>query len=103
MSEERKEEEEVVYSDPHYQAEKLAKVERKHKLRMLELMKANLNIKLAKMNPEDENFEAEFADVLSDLQDVEVHMAQFKRNKRRSKFYKWIPSIGLNRRQRRSK
>ena len=85
------------------------KKEKKSKLAMLDLMKADTNMRLLKLYPlledgkeddiyEDKNKEAKpctnsekYIELLQLLTDIEQQTVSIKRNKNNSKFYEWIP------------
>lgn len=85
-----------------YQQGKNLVIEKKSKIRLLNLLRANTNMEIMRLH-ENENFEEteEYIEKLKTLTEVQHQIFSTRRNKNNSKFYEWNPMIGLNRASRR--
>lgn len=81
-------------------------LKRKMQLKTLSKLKTSLNfeIQMASWDKElsDEEKEAKVHQIIERLHGTEIKEIELRRNKLGSKFYKFEPFIGLNRKQRRS-
>lgn len=77
---------------------------RKEKLQMMKALKMNVNFKLMTLDKEDEKYEEEQLELLSQLKGIETQITKVKLNRlnSKSKLNTFTPSGVMNRKQRRS-
>ena len=94
-----------MFSNPVYQEHKLKRERRKLNIKFLESLVLTLSKTISDIKKTDgeteEQFDERFTKLMVRLREVEIKLAEEKRNKLFSSHYKFIPNTGVERRRRR--